>query len=92
MKIYFIVIAVVAVMSIIAFFTYLADKCKAMKGEWRIKESVLITLGFFGGALGAILAMILCRHKIRKWYFWVYNLVFLMIHAVAVAVLYFKFL
>lgn len=88
MKILLAFIAVVAVMSLIAFFTYLSDKRKAIRGEWRIRESVLISLGLFGGALGALLAMNLFHHKIKKWYFWAYNILFLLLHITAGVVIF----
>ena len=70
-------------MSIISFFTYLADKIKAKKGAWRIKEAVLLTLGFLGGAAGALIAMNLFRHKTKHWYFWVINVISLLLHVAA---------
>lgn len=72
--------------SIITFFTYMADKQKARKGQWRVKESVLLGLGLFGGAVGALLAMKCFRHKTKHWYFWAVNVVALILH-IAVAVI-----
>ena len=63
-----------AVMSIAAYILYAADKRKAQKKRWRTPESVLLGTGFFGGAIGALLAMQLCRHKTKHWYFWAVNL------------------
>ena len=83
MKALLIFLAVVGVMSVIAFFTYLADKIKAKKGAWRIKEAVLLALGFLGGATGALIAMNVFRHKTKHWYFWVVNVVSLLIHVAA---------
>lgn len=80
-------LAVIASMSIIAFFTYMADKQKAKKGMWRIKESVLLGLGMFGGAVGALLAMNLFRHKTKHWYFWAVNVFALLVHIVFAGVL-----
>ena len=64
----------VAVMSLISFILYGADKSKAKKNKWRIKESVLLGFGFFGGAIGALLGMSAFRHKTKHWYFWVVNI------------------
>ena len=83
MEILLIFLAAVVVMSIIAFFMYFADKRKAQKGQWRIKESVLLGLGFFGGAAGALIAMYLFRHKTKHWYFWVVNVFSLLLHIAA---------
>lgn len=70
-----------AVMSVIAFLLYGADKRKARNGRWRIRESTLLLTGFFGGAVGALLGMQLFRHKTRHWYFWLVNLLGLLVQA-----------
>ncbi|MCQ2491199.1 MAG: DUF1294 domain-containing protein [Ruminococcus sp.] len=62
-----------AVMSVISLILYKADKVKAQKGKWRIKEATLLGFGFFGGALGALAGMKLFRHKTKHWYFRVIN-------------------
>ncbi|MBP3437643.1 MAG: DUF1294 domain-containing protein [Clostridia bacterium] len=62
------------VMCFLSFVLYGVDKFKAKKNLWRIKESVLLLFGFLGGALGALLAMYLFRHKTRHWYFWAVNI------------------
>lgn len=69
-----ILLAVYAVLSIIAFCMYAADKKKAKKGAWRIPEKVLLGLGFLGGSIGALLGMKLLRHKTKHWYFWAVNI------------------
>ena len=61
-------------MSLIALAAYGADKAKAQAHRWRIPESVLLLLGFLGGAAGALLGMLIFRHKTRRWYFWLVNL------------------
>ncbi len=66
--------AVVAVMSVIAFILYALDKSKAKKGAWRIPEAALLGWGFFGGAIGALVAMNTFRHKTKHWYFWAVNI------------------
>lgn len=78
----------VALMSLIAFCTYFCDKVKAKRGAWRIPEKVLLALGFFGGAIGAIIGMKLFRHKTKHAYFWVINVVGV-IWQIALAVLLF---
>ncbi|MBE6543521.1 MAG: DUF1294 domain-containing protein [Ruminococcaceae bacterium] len=70
-KIYLIIIGVI---SFIAFISYGVDKRKSKKNKWRTPEKVLLSLGFFGGALGAIMGMKLFRHKTKHWYFWVINI------------------
>lgn len=64
-----------ALMSLAALIAYKVDKVKAKKKKWRIKEATLLGLGFFGGAVGALAAMELFRHKTKHWYFWLINIV-----------------
>ena len=90
MKVFLIYIAVVAAMSLIAFFAYWADKRKAKKGKWRTKESVLLGLGFLGGAVGALLAMNIFRHKTKHWYFWAVNIISLLLQIAAAVIIYIK--
>lgn len=70
------------VMSVIAFFAYGLDKRKAKKGAWRTPEAVLLGLGFFGGAVGALLGMHTFRHKTKHFYFWVINFLGLAVQGV----------
>ncbi len=79
-----VVFAVIAVMSIVAFILYGVDKKKAQKGAWRIPEAVLLGWGFFGGAVGALCAMNAFRHKTKHWYFWVVNVLGLILHIAAI--------
>lgn len=79
--------AFLAVMSLAAFAVYKADKVKAKKKKWRIKEATLLGLGFFGGAVGALAAMKIFRHKTRHWYFWLINIAGLIWQLTVLAVL-----
>ena len=63
-----------AAMSLLTGLLYAADKARAKTRRRRIPERTLLLLGFLGGAAGAILAMLLCRHKTRRRYFWAVNL------------------
>ena len=63
-----------AAMSLLAGALYALDKSRAIARRRRIPERALLLLGFLGGAPGALLAMLLCRHKTRLWYFWAVNL------------------
>lgn len=42
------------------------DKKKARQHRFRIPESVLLSVGLLGGALGGICGMVLFHHKTRK--------------------------
>ena len=61
-------------MSLVTLTVYGLDKAKARARRWRIPESVLLLLSFFGGAAGGLLGMLIFRHKTRRWYFWAVNL------------------
>ena len=45
------------------------DKKRARRHEWRISERTLLLLALAGGSVGAMLGMLVFRHKTRKWYF-----------------------
>ena len=79
-----IVMALIAVMSIVAFILYGVDKRKAKREAWRIPEAVLLGWGFFGGAIGALCGMKVFRHKTKHWYFWAVNILGLVLHIAAV--------
>ena len=65
---------VYGILSLIAVFLYGGDKRKAKKKRWRTPEAVLLSIGFFGGAAGALLGMQIFRHKTKHWYFWAVNI------------------
>ena len=88
MDLEYIYLIFLAGVSVIAFFAYLIDKAKAKLGAWRVPEKVLLGLGFLGGAVGALAAMKLARHKTKHYYFWVINVIGLIWQA-AVAILLF---
>jgi uncharacterized membrane protein YsdA (DUF1294 family) len=62
-------LALFGILSLVALVLYGVDKRRAIKGKWRISESVLLSVGFFGGSVGALLGMYFFRHKTRHWYF-----------------------
>lgn len=62
-------ISYLALMSILAIFTYFKDKKLAKKGKERIKEKTLLEITVFGGAIGSEIGRRLARHKTNKLYF-----------------------
>ena len=42
-----------------------ADKRRAQKNQWRIRESTLLLVAAAGGSLGCLASMYLVRHKTR---------------------------
>ena len=64
-----VVLAYLAVMTIVGLIIMKADKTKAEKNKWRIKEATLFLVSAIGGSLGTWAGMYLFRHKTKHWYF-----------------------
>lgn len=62
------------ILSLVAFVLYGIDKRRAKRRAYRIPEVTLLSLGFFGGAVGALAAMQTLRHKTKHWYFYAVNI------------------
>lgn len=58
--------AYIILINVVSFILFFADKEKAKRDKWRIKESTLYLVSFLGGATGSFAAMLLFHHKIRK--------------------------
>lgn len=63
--IFTIVLSYLAIINIVAFVVYGMDKYKAKHQKWRIPEAALLSLAFLGGAVGALLGMLVFRHKTK---------------------------
>ena len=83
--------AYLVVISLIAFITFGVDKKRARKHGWRIPEKALFLLAILGGSIGAILGMLIFRHKTKKWYFRI-GMPLILIAQVCIAVLTWKLL
>ena len=57
--------AMLGIMNVSGFFMMGVDKQRARKNRYRISESTLWTIAFFGGALGATAGMKHYRHKTK---------------------------
>ena len=57
------------VINVAALALFGADKRKAKKHAWRISEKALFLSAVLGGSVGALLGMLLFRHKTKHWYF-----------------------
>lgn len=77
-----ILLYVLAGMCALTLILYGLDKLKAIFDGWRIPERVLITFSLLGGGVGGLLAMLLFRHKTRHGYFYVVNVIGVIIDAV----------
>lgn len=75
-----------ALVNLAVFGIYGLDKKKAIKGEWRTPERNLIAAAVMG-APGALLGMIVFRHKIRKPKFYIGVPLILVLEAAAVILL-----
>lgn len=67
--------AYIVLMSLVTGILYLFDKNRSRRGRWRISEKSLLISSFSGGAIGGYIAMLLSKHKTRKWYFHAVNIV-----------------
>ena len=56
----------ILLLNLVAFCMYGLDKSNAKRGLWRISETTLLVVAIIGGAIGALMAMSLFRHKTRK--------------------------
>lgn len=53
------------IINIIGFISIYVDKMRAIKNQWRIRESTLFTIAYIGGSIGSLLGMYLFRHKTK---------------------------
>ncbi len=66
MSVLYVILCYVFWINVIAFFVYGIDKHQAHYRKRRVSEAMLIFLAVIGGALGALSAMLLFRHKTLK--------------------------
>lgn len=79
-----------AAVNLVAFTVYGVDKAKARRGAWRVPEKTLFLLPLLGGSVGALLGMLVFRHKTKHWYF-VWGIPLILLAQIALAVwVYFK--
>lgn len=76
----------------ITFIVFALDKYKATHHQRRISENTLLLFSFCGGTLGAILAMIICRHKIAKTSFLLKFSIVLLVQLIVAYFVYQRFL
>ncbi|QAX87715.1 DUF1294 domain-containing protein [Pseudomonas sp. DTU12.3] len=75
-------LAAYAIVSVLAFFLYWADKRKARVDAWRTPENVLHAVELAGGWPGALIAQQVFRHKTRKVSFQILFWVIVALHQV----------
>ena len=71
--------------NLVTFTVYGADKAKARRGAWRVPEKTLFLLPLLGGSVGALLGMLVFRHKTKHWYF-VWGIPLILLAQIALAV------
>ncbi len=81
------ILVVYAVMGGLSIYLYSRDKQAALFGWWRIRESTLLTVDFFGGIIGGLLAQHRYRHKKSKASYQVRTLIIVGVHAALLAAL-----
>ena len=64
-----VILVYLAVMTVVGLIIMKADKTKAEKNKWRIKEATLFLISAIGGSLGTWAGMYLFRHQTKHWYF-----------------------
>ena len=64
----FLIVYLIAI-NILTFTVFAIDKYKAVKEKKRVRIVTLLSLSFFGGAVGGLAAMYLFRHKTKVNYF-----------------------
>ena len=74
-----------AVINLLTFIVYGADKRRARKGKWRVPEKTLFLLPLLGGIIGALLGMRVFHHKTKHWYF-VWGIPAILLAQIALAV------
>lgn len=65
------------------------DKRKAVRHQWRVRESTLFTIAIIGGSVGSILGMRVFHHKTKHWYF-VYGMPLILLLQIILAIFTFK--
>lgn len=71
MTIYSGLILYLIVINVVTFAVFGFDKYKAIRQEWRIRESTLLGLSLIGGSIGGWIAMYAFHHKTKKVQFFV---------------------
>ena len=82
------IVIYLAVINIITFIMFGADKARAAKGRWRISEAALILAALLGGSIGALAGMRIFHHKTRHRKFTVGIPVILVLQIVLMALYY----
>lgn len=72
------------IINFLTWVVYGLDKGRAKSRKWRISERTLLVLAAVGGSAGALVGMLLFRHKTKKAKFVILVPVLLVIHCICV--------
>lgn len=75
-----------AAISVFAVIITVFDKVRAIRGGWRVRESVLLAVAFLGGSAAMLLTMMIIRHKTRHMKFMIGIPFIILLQAAAVYV------
>lgn len=75
---------VLLILNAVTFFLFAFDKHCSIHNKRRVPERILFLLAFLGGALGAIIAMQVFRHKTKKTIFVVMMPLLFVIHLILI--------
>lgn len=59
------IVSYLIAVNITEFLLFGMDKRRAIRGEWRVPESTLLSLAILGGAIGGIIGMRIFHHKTK---------------------------
>lgn len=76
--------------NLLAFILFAADKRRAVRHAWRIREHTLLLTALAGGGIGSLAAMFLFHHKTRKVKFILSVPLFALLHLLLATVLYLR--
>ena len=65
------IIIYLIIINIISFVLFGIDKRRAKRKLWRVSEKVLLATSLLGGATGALIAMVIFKHKLSKKSFYI---------------------
>ena len=78
------------IISLVSVIVCVADKLRARKGKWRVRESTLFLLSFLGGSLAMYITMLTIRHKTLHKRFMIGLPLIIIIQAAVLITIYFK--
>ena len=87
---FYVILALTALNSIIAFAMFFSDKKKAIRGDMRTKEKDLLFISVLFGAPGAALSRSAAHHKTDKAYFGIVIYFSLLLQAIELITLFYS--